>query len=271
MAAMKRSAFRSSRSARGGGDRRHSGDGGSRGRPPRPRPRPPRARWPWLQPWLFRATPVSFAPVSDEPAAADAANGSPRDEEPNDQASTRSADPAFEPTPVQSGADSSDDAVEPGELAPWLPEGEWSNEPFLVSHVNTPLPRSSPGHYSRAPATHQFGRPETIAALLSVAACWAGRHPRGPRIAIGQIAERLERGPHAGLDVRLWVQVGGAARGESSGAAAEWRALTRELVALLRTNGIVRVRSIVIAPSRDPREPPAIGVGPLRVRFVSEP
>ncbi len=54
--------------------------------------------------------------------------------------------------------------------------------------INTALPVSGLGFYTYKNNVKQFGLPETIKALIAIAAAWKKAHPEGPRIGIGDIS-----------------------------------------------------------------------------------
>ena len=116
--------------------------------------------------------------------------------------------------------------------------------------VNTLL-APGPGLYSYKPSSHQYGLPETIAALQAIGAAWHGRHPGGPRIVIGDISKR-GGGPFAGhkshqlgvdADIRL-MRNDGKEAGVNYQSPEYSRALTQELVDLIRGNRRLRVQYI---------------------------
>jgi Putative peptidoglycan binding domain/Penicillin-insensitive murein endopeptidase len=116
--------------------------------------------------------------------------------------------------------------------------------------VNTLLP-PGPGLYSYKPVAHQFGLPETIAALQRIGGAWNGRHPGGPRVGIGDISRR-GGGPFAGhrshqrgvdVDIRL-MRKDGKEAGVNYQSPEYSRLLTQELVDLIRGNGRLRVQFI---------------------------
>ncbi len=84
--------------------------------------------------------------------------------------------------------------------------------------VNTPLPPSGPGFIRRQKEERSYGLPETIRALVEIAAAWHQANPQGPRIVISDISppggslDRFE--PHSshrvGLDVDLNLEGGNA-------------------------------------------------------------
>ena len=118
--------------------------------------------------------------------------------------------------------------------------------------VNTLLPPSGPGFIRRQKEERSFGLPETIRALVEIAAAWNKAHPQGPRIVISDISPpggslgRFE--PHSshrvGLDVDLNLEGGNASWQNKKGAKVDnrwhWvdnptysRSLTMELARLI--------------------------------------
>jgi Penicillin-insensitive murein endopeptidase len=118
--------------------------------------------------------------------------------------------------------------------------------------VNTPLPPSGPGFVRRHKEERSYGLPETIRALVEIAAAWNRAHPQGPRIAIGDISppggslDKFE--PHSshrvGLDVDLNLEGGNASWQNKKGPKVDnrwqWvnnptysRSLTKELARLI--------------------------------------
>src|SRR6266851_2186793 len=111
--------------------------------------------------------------------------------------------------------------------------------------VSTPLPTPGPGYYSYKPTSQQFGLAETIRALQHIGAGWERDHPQGPRIGIGDISKR-GGGPMPGhashqrgvdADIRP-ARSDGHETAVSYQSAAYSRALTQELVNLIRGNGV---------------------------------
>jgi len=117
--------------------------------------------------------------------------------------------------------------------------------------IGAQLPASGPGFYARSAPDRRFGRPETISALQAIGSAWARAHPDGPRIGIGDISRRGGGPfpPHAshrnGLDVDIRP-----VRGDRREEAVRYqlpaysRALTQELVNLIRANGVLVVQHI---------------------------
>ena len=143
--------------------------------------------------------------------------------------------------------------------------------------VNTPLPQSGAGFYSYKPAPQQYGLPETIHALQAIGSAWQKGYPQGPRIGIGDISLRgggpmRDHKSHqkgVDVDVRLF-RTDGREEPTRYQFPEYSRAMTQELINLIRANGILAVRYIFF---NDPR---ATGVKPwpnhdnhLHVRFIA--
>ncbi|MGH4031201.1 peptidoglycan-binding domain-containing protein [Actinomycetota bacterium Odt1-20B] len=148
--------------------------------------------------------------------------------------------------------------------------------------ISYQLPEYGPGFRATARPEHRWGRAETARALLAVAALWRRRHPRGPVLDITCIGPRGggpisgRRAHRLGLDVdirppRPAGRAGGAGRpgAVDRRAPGHDRALTQELVDLLRGNGILRVHLIVFDDPevRGVRPRPGHGAH-LHVRFA---
>lgn len=117
--------------------------------------------------------------------------------------------------------------------------------------VNAVLPRESPGVYTQHSPARQYGRPEVIRALLAIGAAWHRAHPNGPRINIRDIS--FQGGgpmpPHKshqrGLDVDIRV-----VRADGREAPVRYqhvgysRALTQQLVNIIRTNSVLLVKFV---------------------------
>lgn len=118
--------------------------------------------------------------------------------------------------------------------------------------VNTPMPESGPGFraYQRNQG-RRYGLPETIRALQAIAAAWQRAHPQGPLIETGDIS--FQGGgpmpPHKShnrgvdIDIRL-MRNDGRGGGTTFRASSYSRALTQELVNLIRANGLLTVKLI---------------------------
>lgn len=121
----------------------------------------------------------------------------------------------------------------------------------ISSPINTPLPRIGPGFYSHSGTPRQYGIPETIRALQAIGATWLSRHPQGPRIGIGDISFRGggKMSPHKshqkGVDVDISImrndRVESGTQYQNSNYS---RALTQELVSLIRANTVLKVERI---------------------------
>jgi Penicillin-insensitive murein endopeptidase/Putative peptidoglycan binding domain len=114
------------------------------------------------------------------------------------------------------------------------------------------LPASGTGYYAYSPSTQQYGHPATIRAIQAIGAAWQRAHPRGPRIGIGDLSVR-GGGPmrgHAshqrGLEVDIRpLRADGRDTPTTIRSPEYSRALTQELVDLIRANRVLRVRSIL--------------------------
>jgi hypothetical protein len=123
-----------------------------------------------------------------------------------------------------------------------------------VAAVNTQLPSPGPGYYSYHPGPglqRQFGLPETIRVLQLIGARWQRAHPNGPRIGIGDISKRGGGPLHGHASHRLGVDVDvrplrndGREADVTYKSPAYSRALTQELVNLIRSNAVLRVKYI---------------------------
>lgn len=144
-------------------------------------------------------------------------------------------------------------------------------------NVNTPLPRSGPGFYSYKPVSQQYGLPETIQALQAIGSAWQRAHPQGPRLGIGDISLR-GGGPirghvshQKGVDVDIHLVRNDGREEPTRYQLPQYsRAMTQELINLIRANGILGVRYIFF------NDPKATGVKPwpnhdnhLHVRFIA--
>ena len=144
-------------------------------------------------------------------------------------------------------------------------------------NVNVPLPRSGAGFYSYKPAPQQYGLPETIHALQAIGSVWQKGYPQGPRIGIGDISLRgggpmRDHKSHqkgVDVDVRLF-RTDGREEPTRYQLPEYSRAMTQELINLIRANGILGVRYIFF------NDPGATGVQPwpnhdnhLHVRFIA--
>lgn len=123
--------------------------------------------------------------------------------------------------------------------------------PLPSPAVSTPLPRSGPGFWAYEPPYRQYGRPETIRAIIEIARMWHQRHPQGPRLGIGTISRHgggaiPRHDSHMdGLDVDVLPVRGDGREGNVSHFRPEYsRALTQELVHIILTNPILRVQLI---------------------------
>jgi Putative peptidoglycan binding domain/Penicillin-insensitive murein endopeptidase len=137
-------------------------------------------------------------------------------------------------------------------------ESEWETAgvagPRTISshpQVNTPLPRSGPGFISSVPESQQFGLPETIRALLAIAAAWEHAHPGGPVLNIRDISLQGGGPMHGHKSHRQGIDVDiRPVRNDNKQGPITFRSsayaqdLTQQLVDLIRVNGILRVQFI---------------------------
>lgn len=145
--------------------------------------------------------------------------------------------------------------------------------------VNTPLPTSGPGYYSYGSTSRQFGLSQTIQALQVIGAAWQQANPQGPRLGIGDIS--LKGGglmsPHKshqkGVDVDIRpVRNDGREASVNYQSPSYSRALTQELVNLIRSNGVLPVRYIFFNDSVVSEVTPWPGHNDhLHVRFTGSP
>lgn len=118
--------------------------------------------------------------------------------------------------------------------------------------VDTALPRENAGLVSYQREPRQYGRAEMIRALQAIGAAWQRARPIGPRIGIGDISLRGggPMPPHAshqrGLDVDIrLVRADGREAPVRYQDAAYSRALTQQLVNIIRANPILPVELIL--------------------------
>jgi peptidoglycan hydrolase-like protein with peptidoglycan-binding domain len=143
--------------------------------------------------------------------------------------------------------------------------------------VDTLLPRSGPGYQSYEPSSHQYGTADTIRALQAIGAAWQRNHPRGPRIGFGDISFRggapmsKHKSHRKGLDADVRPMRSDGKEAPVSHTDPQYsRALTQELVNVIRANGVLPVRYIFF------NGPGITGVSPweghdnhLHVRFTA--
>jgi peptidoglycan hydrolase-like protein with peptidoglycan-binding domain len=114
------------------------------------------------------------------------------------------------------------------------------------------LPSGGAGYYSYSASAQQYGHPATIRAIQAIGAAWQRAQPRGPRIGIGDLSIR-GGGPmrgHAshqrGLDVDIRPLRADGRDAATTFKSPEYsRALTQQLVNMIRSNGVLRVRAIL--------------------------
>lgn len=131
--------------------------------------------------------------------------------------------------------------------------------------VNTPLPSAGPGFYSYTTAAKRFGLSKTIQAVLAVGAAWQQANPGGPRLGIGNIS--LQGGgpfpPHSshqkGVDVDIRpVRNDRKEEPVTYQSASYSRALTQQLVDIIRNNRVLSIRTILF------NDPNVRGVSPYQ-------
>ncbi|MFJ6900985.1 penicillin-insensitive murein endopeptidase [Streptomyces hokutonensis] len=142
--------------------------------------------------------------------------------------------------------------------------------------ISCQLPEYGPGFRATGRPTHRFGRPETARALLAVAAAWHRAHPQGPVLDIRDLGHNgggplTGRASHRiGLEADLRPVKSDRRQGPTNWRHPSYsRALTQELVDLLRNNGVLPVHAIFF------NDPEIHGVRPsenhdnhLHVRFA---
>jgi hypothetical protein len=126
-----------------------------------------------------------------------------------------------------------------------------SAQPAPAGAVDTPLPNRGAGYQSYVPQSRQYGTVDAIRALQAIGAAWQRRHPDGPRIGFGDVSFRGggPMAPHkshrTGLDADVRpMRNDGKEQGVVYQAQQYSRALTQELVDLIRANGVLPVRFI---------------------------
>lgn len=128
------------------------------------------------------------------------------------------------------------------------PEGHNPEEIEKDSQVDTPLPRSGIGYYTKKNESLQFGRRSTIEALLSLGKEWHKQHNDAPRIRIGDISR--EGGgkfpPHKSHQTGIDVDIGlmrsdGIEDATNISHSSYSRPLTRELIKMVFATGSVKV------------------------------
>jgi len=118
--------------------------------------------------------------------------------------------------------------------------------------INTPLPTAGPGFYSYTTAAKRFGLSKTIQAVMAVGAAWQQANPGGPRLGIGNIS--FQGGgpfpPHVshqkGVDVDIRpVRNDRKEEPVTYQSAGYSRALTQQLVDIIRANRTLSIRTIL--------------------------
>jgi len=119
--------------------------------------------------------------------------------------------------------------------------------------VNALMPKQGVGFYCRMPDQRRWALPETVMALTAAAARWFVKYPNGPRIVISDLSKKGGGpfSPHKShqygldVDIRLVRKDDKDTSGGLTCAAADYsRERTRELITLLRGNGVVGVKDI---------------------------
>jgi peptidoglycan hydrolase-like protein with peptidoglycan-binding domain len=119
--------------------------------------------------------------------------------------------------------------------------------------VNTPLPASGQGFYAKPESSphRQYGIPETIAAIQAIGRAWYARHPSGPRFGITDISKKgggpfdPHKSHQKGTDVDFRaLRTDNAETGVSYKDRSYSRALTQELVTVIRSSATLPVKSI---------------------------
>jgi hypothetical protein len=130
--------------------------------------------------------------------------------------------------------------------------------------IDTLLPRSGAGYYSYEPSSRQYGMADTIRALQAIGAAWQQAHPQGPRVAFGDISFRggPSMPPHkshrTGLNVDVRPMRNDGKEDRVTYKLPQYsRALTQDLVNVIRANGVLPVRTIFF------NDPGVNGVKPL--------
>lgn len=147
--------------------------------------------------------------------------------------------------------------------------------------ISSQLPIPGRGYYRYQPHREQFGLPETIRAIQAIGAVWQDRYPGAPRVGIGDISLQgggrfgHHKSHQTGLDVDIRpIRRDGAEAGVTWRDAAYSRDLTRRLIDVIRTNGVLRVQYVFFNDPQIGRWP-GITVKPwpghddhLHVRFL---
>lgn len=117
--------------------------------------------------------------------------------------------------------------------------------------INSPMPRSGPGHYSYQPAKRQYGLVQTIEALKTIGRAWSLIYPGGPRIAIGDLSKKggghfpPHKSHQKGLDADIKPVRGDGKEGPTTFKEPSYsRAMTQRLVELIHANGVLKVQVI---------------------------
>lgn len=133
--------------------------------------------------------------------------------------------------------------------------------------VNTLMPKQGPGFYCRMSESRRWGLPETIEALQEIGSVWYMTHSIGPRIIISDISKRgggklcfsngnCHTSHQIGLDVDIRTMRNDGK--DTLPSAVSYNSknyslkLTRQLIELIRNNGILKIKTIGFL---DPRIP----------------
>jgi peptidoglycan hydrolase-like protein with peptidoglycan-binding domain len=124
--------------------------------------------------------------------------------------------------------------------------------PASAAGINTQMPQFGPGFYSYSTPSKSYGLPKTIQALLTISAAWERANPGGPQIGFGNISYKGGGPfpPHSshqkGIDVDIRpMRKDGKKESVVYQSPDYSRALTQQLVNLIRSNGILPVRTIL--------------------------
>jgi hypothetical protein len=138
-----------------------------------------------------------------------------------------------------------------GSSAPASPPAQPNPAPLAAGFAQ--LPAAGQGFYSYSARDRQFGRPDVIQALVTVATTWLHTYPASPRIGIGDISFESggEMPPHVshrdGADADLRpVRMDGREEPVTYNMEGQYsRALTQSLVSTLRSSSPVPIEHIL--------------------------
>ncbi len=131
-----------------------------------------------------------------------------------------------------------------------------SNSPYPV--VNAFMPKEGTGFYCRMNKSRRWALPETIKALTQIGNRWSSKHPFGPRIIISDISKqgggplcfnngRCHTSHQVGLDVDIRPirkDMNDSSRKLCYKDSSYSSELTRELIDIIRNNGVLKVKNI---------------------------